>query len=1294
MPTNHILRDKHTFLLVTANNNERHALLNDKAFGFSAPKPSPLKMDSSHYSVGEISQYSVIHLHLPVQGSAKSGASHTSILRAIEAWSPDAVILVGIAYGKHNEEMDEPRQHIGDVLISDKIADYESGKESDEGFKPDGEIPKSGRYLHGAFNTFASSWSHRINGRRAEYEIGTLLSGDKVVDNKKKKQEYFNRYPRAIGGEMEGRGAYAACHDSDLNEWIIVKAICDWGESKSSPDKEKNQTIAAKSAVSLLKYVLSQPQAFQNLPKKQGFPSSSHNSSLDQNENQATPTVESNVGENNAGIVAGAIKDSTVTMNVNAPIGNTMPSSAQIKPVDIKSITNMVTLRKLLRDHTEEYKDELVPAVRYMSEHNNSELRKLCQELIATDRTDEALFNAAIHALGEGNQNELAKVFESLYSVDGTTFDLYFNESELLHNQTIRGRLTKELVPDINAYHADTSINLHSDDKIGLLSFFGRKKRRFYHLAKEYGNISEEALKAILNNYVQQDVVQKFPEATETKTASVKDLLNIINKQSLVLIGRAGFGKSTAVRWLFLHAKGVVSYIRMSNLNGHNRSEILDEFKKTLVENQLVFLDGLDELATSFDELSFIQVLTDHFVSQNIRFVISMRADHYQGILSLLKKYFSSGTLTHRRGLSAFEIQNFTQHQFVRAACLVKRLGEVDPIHFKNKYPYNIESGEYKKLLQKAYTEQALFSIPLFSRYAHPLTEALEKGSSISTAVKKIIKWECHDCIESGNTMEQESVFTFLEGIISAYLVKIALLISTGETVKTSSIENTQIEMIKNPLFDFILNNEELTDPALQGECQSSWKNLSLCLLCLSDDGELVSFQHNIFKEYFLASHFANSDLLTIKEDRDAFIRLSSNSLFIEEYANQLLANGKIEILYDNVQPDQSYQGRDKAWYCKWFVGRLYTMMSSKSGVKIKPSGKLAPVVQLIPNLRVNCEKKSGLSPLWHEIYDLRNKGMPVTPAMAISNAKDLALSLCHGVLSENNPEIWEEVYELHKELFFENEDETEIETVNHIALIYARTMQLKYPRDFDKTYAVMHGSLSQYYKKLDCETSRYFCYWYADILMANSVKAAAILAKHGLRQIPNVPLNTDIQLKLYYKILQADVFQNDWDEFDKYYEMASEINTSLPWFVQRYKVACLIKKKEYYRAFKLLEKYQDEELSNLDRSYYLYLLGIIKCRSEEFGLVPDVFSEMEGLSETMKDYWNREKHKMRFCELKMKHYYDTHNKKALSELASENLETYREWNSSSLSGVEYIIDGDTKKKADFMWLINECLWS
>lgn len=243
-------------LLVTANDHETQALLEDtKFFEYDSGIQSDDDEDALHYNVGLFGQYSVVHFQIPEQASVRADGSLASVSAAIRNWDPVAVILVGIAFGKDNEDKPDPRQHIGDVLVSTRIIDYESGKVKGARLQSDGPQPEAGRHLQSAFKYHSKTWNHLIKDRAAQVQFGAILSGDKVVDDAKFKMKLFNEYKRAIGGEMEGRGAYAAARRSKLTEWIVVKAICDWGENKDNPNKEMDQVVAARSVASLLRHV-------------------------------------------------------------------------------------------------------------------------------------------------------------------------------------------------------------------------------------------------------------------------------------------------------------------------------------------------------------------------------------------------------------------------------------------------------------------------------------------------------------------------------------------------------------------------------------------------------------------------------------------------------------------------------------------------------------------------------------------------------------------------------------------------------------------------------------------------------------------------------------------------------------------------------------------------------------------------------------------------------------------------------------------------------------------------------
>lgn len=251
-------------LLVTANDNETDALLSDSSFRCMTEQ-SDNPNDGNFYRVGKFGNYDIAHIELATQGSVKATASVLSITKAIDYLNPVAVILVGIAFGKDDPKDPKSKQQIGDVLISTQVADYESGKFKKNAVQSDGPIPECGPILLSIMRHFAGEWRRSSHESQFNIEFGEILSGDKVVDDENLKKKLFSQYSRAIGGEMEGRGAYAACRDKNLTEWIIVKAICDWGDGNKSENKQENQRIAAHNAVEFLSYIFNTPSALSKL---------------------------------------------------------------------------------------------------------------------------------------------------------------------------------------------------------------------------------------------------------------------------------------------------------------------------------------------------------------------------------------------------------------------------------------------------------------------------------------------------------------------------------------------------------------------------------------------------------------------------------------------------------------------------------------------------------------------------------------------------------------------------------------------------------------------------------------------------------------------------------------------------------------------------------------------------------------------------------------------------------------------------------------------------------------------
>jgi purine or other phosphorylase family 1 len=243
------------FLFVTANRNESEAL---RESGIIEWKKEQVVLDSPiFYHIGNIkcTDHLVVHFQLLEQGSGGVDASLISVDSAIKQWRPDAVICLGIAFGKGGD------QEIGDILVSSRIINFGRAKITENHHILKSEQPASGSALRCIMAEYAGEWTLQNPNR---VFLGPMLCSDLVIDSSEYKKKLFQNFPEAIGGEMEANGIYAACKRNNIEEWIIIKAICDWGENKQA-NKKENQIKASKSVVSFVDYVFSKTQTFELL---------------------------------------------------------------------------------------------------------------------------------------------------------------------------------------------------------------------------------------------------------------------------------------------------------------------------------------------------------------------------------------------------------------------------------------------------------------------------------------------------------------------------------------------------------------------------------------------------------------------------------------------------------------------------------------------------------------------------------------------------------------------------------------------------------------------------------------------------------------------------------------------------------------------------------------------------------------------------------------------------------------------------------------------------------------------
>ena len=243
------------FLFITANLKEKEAFENS----FKAKKTEFVK--GKRYKIGKFGRYDVAYIHIDSQGVTSPAAMPIAgeLIRKI---NPIGVVMVGIAFGA-----DKKSQNIGDVLVSEKILSYDYEKIDEHDSVYPETVKEVGFQFFNAFSD-DEDWVHYTNKTdRSKVFTGVMLTGSKRINNQGFKDKLlidFEKYS-PIGGEMEAYGVYSSCRMHGVQEWIIVKGICDWAYDKSQ-DKDKNQEIAAKAAVSFCHHVFSRP-VFNDLTK-------------------------------------------------------------------------------------------------------------------------------------------------------------------------------------------------------------------------------------------------------------------------------------------------------------------------------------------------------------------------------------------------------------------------------------------------------------------------------------------------------------------------------------------------------------------------------------------------------------------------------------------------------------------------------------------------------------------------------------------------------------------------------------------------------------------------------------------------------------------------------------------------------------------------------------------------------------------------------------------------------------------------------------------------------------------
>jgi nucleoside phosphorylase len=146
---------------------------------------------------------------------------------AIEELKPQFVVSVGICFG-----LDEKKQQLCDVVVSEMIHDYERQRVSETRPEDRGASREAGPVLLSRARANAAVW------QKVPIHFGTVTSGEKLVDSQEFRDHLKKLQPPAIAGDMEAAGLSAVCHETQT-QFIMVKGICDWGFNKDKDCQSK-----------------------------------------------------------------------------------------------------------------------------------------------------------------------------------------------------------------------------------------------------------------------------------------------------------------------------------------------------------------------------------------------------------------------------------------------------------------------------------------------------------------------------------------------------------------------------------------------------------------------------------------------------------------------------------------------------------------------------------------------------------------------------------------------------------------------------------------------------------------------------------------------------------------------------------------------------------------------------------------------------------------------------------------------------------------------------------------------
>jgi nucleoside phosphorylase len=191
----------------------------------------------------------------------QTGARNSSIAlateRIIELYNPKIIFLVGVAGGVKDVA-------IGSIVVGTKTYGYESGKETEDGFKARPEVYTFTKILQDIALSVSRKgiWLRRTGKGKidAECVFGAIASGDKVIATQKTNLFNFlkDTYNDTAAIDMEAVGFAEVFTRHTTIKYLCIRGISDLLDNKSKSDSAGGQQLASANVAAFTFELISQ----------------------------------------------------------------------------------------------------------------------------------------------------------------------------------------------------------------------------------------------------------------------------------------------------------------------------------------------------------------------------------------------------------------------------------------------------------------------------------------------------------------------------------------------------------------------------------------------------------------------------------------------------------------------------------------------------------------------------------------------------------------------------------------------------------------------------------------------------------------------------------------------------------------------------------------------------------------------------------------------------------------------------------------------------------------------------